>query len=87
MTEEENRYKIKKIESYNREKKDYSKKAAKAFGVGAAALATIVVGWGGLTEYLSLVPNAEMSYLLGTTSSLIVGGSVVEIVQIKKIKE
>lgn len=87
MTEEENRYKIKKIESYSREKKEYSKKAAKAFGVGTAALATIVIGWGGLMEYLDLVPNADMSYLLGTTSSLVLGGSIVEIVQIKKIIE
>lgn len=85
MDENEKRYKIKKIETYNREKKEYSMKAVKAFGVGSFALANIVLGWGGLTEYINLVPTGDPGFIMIATSSMFLGGTIVELVQLKKI--
>lgn len=85
MVEEEKRYKIRKIESYNAEKKEIGQKEKKAFVTAAIVLGVTLVGWNGLIEYLDLVQNVDISYLLGTTSTLFLGGSIVEIVQVKRI--
>ncbi len=87
MDESEKRYKITKIESYNAEKKEIGQKEKKAFITAAVALGVTLVGWNGMMEYLELVQDFDISYLMGTTSTLFLGGSIVEIVQIKRIIE
>ena len=69
MTEEEKRYKIKKIESYIADKKEFSKVEAKAFGVGTIALGMLFVGVKSMLELFNILPSDSID--LNYTSSII----------------
>jgi len=85
MTEEEKRYKIMKIESYQTEKKEYNTKARKAFGKGIFALGNIVLGVGGLLEFMNLPSDVSTNFIMIALSGMFAGGSIVEMVQIKSL--
>ena len=83
MTEEEKRYKIKKVESYVAEKKELGKKEAKAFGVGAVALGMLCVGAKSILELFNIAPmGADLAF----TNSIVLGlTGLSTVVEIKSI--
>ena len=85
MDEETKRYKIMKVESYVAEKKEYGKQERKAIGNGVLSLGVIVLGLGGLLEYMNIPKDVSTNFILASLSGMFGIGSIVEIVQIKRI--